>query len=96
MTRHLLTVEETFDVRGRGLIVAPFLDEAEARRERFEIELRKPCGARVRAMAFAQVPFISPPPPKFQAHLAILGVSKADVPVGTEVWTLIDDDERPT
>jgi hypothetical protein len=45
-------------------------------------------------MAFAQIPFITPRPAIFHAHLAILDVSKADVPLGTEVWTLSDDGSR--
>jgi len=39
VARRLVTVEETFQVQGRGLIVAPFLDAAEARRDRFLVEL---------------------------------------------------------
>jgi len=80
-----LLVEETFNIRGRGVVVAPFLDAGEARREKFAVEFRKPNGETVRVMAFAQIPFITPTPPTPQTHLTLLGVSKEDVPIGTEV-----------
>lgn len=92
-SRLLLTVEDTFEVRGRGLVLAPFLDESEARKDRFEVELRRPGGSTVRATAFAQIPFITPRPPTLRTHLAILSVSKVEVPIGTEVWTLGDEND---
>ena len=92
--RLLVTIEDTFEIRARGLLVLPTLDEREARPNRFELELRKPSGETVRAMAYLQVPFISPRPPELRAQLMILGVSKMDVPIGTELW--IDAVAKPT
>ena len=87
MPRLLVTVVETFLITGRGLIVAPFLPESEARSRPFEVELRRPDGSRRVAQAFAQVPFITPPSKVREAHLALLEVTNEDVPIGTEVWT---------
>jgi hypothetical protein len=88
MPRRLLTVVDSFAIRGRGLIVAPWLAESEARRERFAVELRRPDGSHARCEAFAQIPFLSLPALVLQVHLALFGVTKDDVPIGTEVWTL--------
>lgn len=88
--RRLLVVTERFLIRSRGVIVAPFLDVSEARRDRFPVELRRPDGTSQRIEAFSQVPFISPTPAVHHAHVTLLGIAKDDVPEGTEVWTLDD------
>lgn len=94
--RRLLVVEETFEIRGRGVIVAPFLDASEAKRERFQVELRKPDGQIAHVSAFVQIPFFSPPSRVPRAQLMLFGVTKPDVPVGTEVWAIRDPRRGPT
>jgi hypothetical protein len=84
----LLTVTETFAIRGRGVLVAPPLDASEARRERFAVELRTPSGERATVMAFSQIPFFNPPRPVPEAWVTLLGISKDEVPICSEVWTL--------
>lgn len=87
MARLLLVVEDRFAITGRGVLVTPMLDASEARRERFLVELRSPGGARRRVEAFAQVPFFHPTPKVHRTQVALLGIAKDDVPLGTEVWT---------
>ncbi len=88
VVRLLLVVEDSFAIAGRGLVVAPFLLATEAKMGRFAVELRRPDGSTSRVEAFAQIPRIVPLPKVLRAHLALLGVTKDDVPVGSEVWAL--------
>ena len=87
--RLLLVVEETFAISGRGLIIAPDVDLGEAHQRHVNVELRRPDGTRVCAEAIAQVPFVNPP--RNVSHprhvLRFVRLGKADVPVGTELWT---------
>jgi hypothetical protein len=85
--RRLLVVEDTFLITGRGLIVMPPLPASEARPTQFAVDIRRCDGTCQRGEAFAQVPFITPPPAVPAAHLALLGVTKDEVPIGAEVWT---------
>lgn len=86
LTRLLLTVENTFAIAGRGVVLAPFLPTSEARPLAFFVELHRPDGSIVRAKALAQIPFVSPMPKVLFAHVMLLETEKSDVPVGTEVW----------
>lgn len=88
MTRLLLVVEDRFAIAGRDVLVVPMLDVGEARRDRFHVELRLPDGSRRRVEAFAQVPFFHPTPKVHRTQVALLGITKDDVPIGTEVWTV--------
>ena len=85
-TRLLLVVEDTFEVRGRGLVLAPFLPHAEARPDAFPVELHRPDGSIRWSSAFVQVPFLVPRPVQPQAHLSLLDTPKGEVPLGTKVW----------
>ncbi|MEZ4258906.1 MAG: hypothetical protein R3B36_07545 [Polyangiaceae bacterium] len=87
LTRLLLTVEDTFDIRGRGLVLAPFLPLDDACPRPFSLELHRPDGTIRWASARAQVAFIDPPPKEPKVHLLLLDAQKSDVPVGTKVWT---------
>jgi hypothetical protein len=87
LTRLMLTVEETFEIRGRGLVLAPFLPASEARPKPIVVELHKPDGAVTYAVkALVQVPFIHPTPKVHQAHVTLTDVAKTDAPIGTKVW----------
>ena len=85
-----MVVTDRFAITGRGLVVAPWLDAAEARPERFAVELRRPDGSTRAAIAFAQIPFLNPPPPIPRVHLALLDVTADDLPLATEIWTDLD------
>lgn len=90
MGRHLLlVVEETLLLAARKrLMVAPFLDASTLPTTEFAVELLKPDGSSVEAKAIAIVPFSAGPIREVRAHLALMGVLKEDVPVGTAIWTL--------
>jgi len=92
--RHLITVQDTFQITGRGLVVVPGpLREDVAGTENLPVELRKPSGERVLARLALTHTHQSPPAPPEIARrwTSILrGVSKADVPCGTEVWKFDD------
>jgi len=88
-SRLLLVVEETFTIAGRGLVVAPDADLGAISERRIRVELRRPDGTVASAEALAQVPFVNPPPPADRGlrHVLCLdGLSKPDVPIGTEIW----------
>jgi len=90
---YLLTVTDTFAIRGRGLILAPDVDLGTNAQLTLAVELRRPDGSRIRTSALAQVPFVSPPnPDRLLRHMLTLPaeVGKDEVPVGTEVWVVED------
>ncbi|MEJ2382164.1 MAG: hypothetical protein P8076_13465 [Gammaproteobacteria bacterium] len=83
----LLKVEETYNVTGRGLAVGPGpLQNEYPGPGNLSVELRKPDGAVTRAMLSLQWFFQSPPPKEPRWGCVLSGLSKSDVPVGTEVW----------
>jgi hypothetical protein len=86
--RKLLTIQDTFEIRGRGLLLVPEVDATEARERQLLVVLRAPDGTETEAKAFIQVPFSSPRPPVLRACVALLNVSKSAVQIGTEVWTM--------
>jgi hypothetical protein len=88
--RRLTTIEDLFQVTGRGLIVVPGPKKSEvAGGTDIPVELRLPNGSVLQARASLQHVLQSPPPPP---HIAaqwgcmLSGVAKEEVPVGTEVW----------
>lgn len=85
--RRLLTVEDTFLIVGRGLIVvpAPAIDAVRGPAE-VSAELRRPDGTIVRVTLTLCVEFFSPPQPVRRWGCAFKGLGKDDVPIGTEVW----------
>ncbi|MFP2925582.1 hypothetical protein ACLESO_10255 [Pyxidicoccus sp. 3LG] len=82
----LLTVTHTFDIQGRGLVVAPDVDLGDEYQLEVEVELRRPDGTVLRATALGQMPMINPPNPRLRHMLLFRTLSKQDVPVGTQVW----------
>jgi hypothetical protein len=85
--RRLLTVEDTFLIRGRGLLVvpAPRLDEARGPAT-FTVELRRPEGVTTVAELTLSVQFLSPTPTVHRWAVSLQGLTMADVPIGTEIW----------
>jgi hypothetical protein len=90
MSRRLLTVEDTFLIQERGLVLAPGL--VPVGNERFRVGdpilLKRPDGRRFpsRIGALEFIKYASPHPCDVVIMLRDLG--KGDVPIGTEVWTV--------
>lgn len=87
MARRLFTVEATFTVRGRGLVLVPGL--VIERDERFRvgdrIVLRRPDGPSLDArIGGLELPS---PNPRHEVMVLLRSLTKGDVPVGTEVWS---------
>ncbi len=89
MGRHLLlVVEETLLLAARQrLMVAPFLDASTLPAGEFTVELLKPDGSSANVQALAIVPFSAGPLTGARAHLALVGLTRQDVPIGTTIWT---------
>ena len=87
----LLTVEDTFRIEGRGVIVMPSVPvDAYCGSRSRTVSLRRPDGTETTATATLDIPFVRPPPPAPYYLCLLVGLTKEDVPLGTEVW--IDHD----
>ncbi len=84
--RRLLTVEDTFLIESRGLVVvpAPPIDEVRGPGD-IQVEL-KPDGGKLPAMLTLATEFLYPPPAVLRWGCMFKSLSRADVPVGTEIW----------
>jgi len=90
--KHLLTVEETFAVEGRGTIVAPEIELGARASYTLTVELRRPDDTRELCGAKAHLPMVDPPQlDRVPKHVLIVEVPKARVPVGTEPWLIADE-----
>lgn len=82
-----LTVEDSFLIEGRGVVVAPKIPVgAYSGSCPCVVTLRKPNGEETTATASLDIPRVSPSPSEFYFLCLIEGVAKKDVPVGTEIW----------
>ncbi len=87
--RRLTTIEDTFQIAGRGLVIVPGPLKTDVEGGERTVELRNPYGKVQRATISLSHVMQTPPPSKeiaAQWGCILLGVSKADVPIGTEVW----------
>jgi hypothetical protein len=85
----ICSVVDTFQVSGRGLIVAPFFPVHEYRFEKNErVRVEPPDGDSFECKAFFQIPHQTPPAKVLSYHCALLEVSKESVPVGSKIWLL--------
>jgi hypothetical protein len=89
VTRRLLSVEDTFMIAGRGLLVVPLLSITECPRKLL-VRLERPDGSTEECDAWIGPEFISPPRPP-RSVLLLYRISKADVPHGTVVVALESD-----
>lgn len=86
--KHLLTVEESYSISGRGLIVLPelslnmFKDETPPS----TVELRHLDGSSESVEVSFHTPRFNPSRPALVYHCMIKGKDKDTVPMGTEVW----------
>lgn len=85
--KRLLTVADTFDITHLGLVVVPgpLPDEYSGPRK-LEVELRKPDGSVGYATLTVQWFFLVPTPKEPRWSCYFTGLSKSDVPIGTEIW----------
>jgi hypothetical protein len=86
MAVRILTVEDVFDIKGRGLVVVPGpLVGAYAAPCQIRVRLMLPNGdERIASMRLEYV--FQTPPQEYRLACILMGVAKADVPIGTEVW----------
>jgi len=85
--RRLLTVEDTFAITGRGLMVAPMpaLDEVRGPGE-VDVELRLPDGTRRAARLSIMAELVTPAPAMRRWACLFEDLGKSEVPLGTEIW----------
>ena len=83
----ILTIEDIFDVAGRGLVVVPgpLVKDYTGPREA-AVRLVRPNGEEKFASMRLEYVFQTPPPKEHRFTCILLGVSKVDVPTGTQVW----------
>jgi hypothetical protein len=89
MAAHLLTVEDTFEISGRGIVAVPgpLEDEYSGPRE-FAVRLVLPSGSEREARLTLEQVFQTPPPIERRYACLLRGLGKADVPIGTDIWTI--------
>lgn len=86
--KRLLTIQETFDIKSWGALVVvpgPLADEYTGA-GMLEVQLRKPDGTTSHATLTIQWISQTPPPKERRWGCLFHGLSKSEVPVGTEVW----------
>jgi hypothetical protein len=89
MAEHLLTIEDTFEIPGRGLVIVPgplVSDYTGPKRQ--HVTLKFPNGDAKRTLLMLDHAFQTPPATERRWHCRLGDVAKSDVPVGTEVWTI--------
>ncbi|UJR85093.1 hypothetical protein [Sandaracinus amylolyticus] len=84
--RRLLVVEERFEIAGRGLVLMPGVPAGEATRSELSVELLRPDGTTAVVRAHVEITFAVPLPKERWATVRLEGVTKADLPIGTELW----------
>lgn len=83
----LLTIADTFFILGRGLVVVPGpLEEDFSGPRNMEVELRRPDGSVSQVQLTVTYHFQSPPSMERRGSCALEVRSKAEVPIGAEVW----------
>jgi hypothetical protein len=87
MAIRILIVKDVFDITGRGLVVVPGpLEKDYAGPRELAVRLILPDGnEKVASMRLGHF-FQSPPTTENRFACILRGVTKADVPIGTEVW----------
>ena len=85
----LLTVEDAFAARGRGVTLSPKITAPHTSRAPFAVRLRLPTGEERDAQAVLEMSHVRGPLPPF-ALVKLTDLTPDDVPRGTEVWMLGD------
>lgn len=85
----LCSVEDTFSVTGRGLIIAPMFPVSEFRFDsNQQVRVVPPKGEPFECRAHFQIPFQSPPAKILSFVCALLGVEKEMIPIGSHIWLM--------
>ncbi len=89
MARRLFVVEDTFSIKGQGLVPIPGIIPAGDERFRVgdRIVLRRPDGSSLE-WSIDGLPLIHTPVPHEDVVILLKGLSKEEVPIGTEVWSV--------
>jgi hypothetical protein len=84
----LVTVEDVFDIKGRGLVVVPgpALSDYDGPKE-VSVQLRRPDGSTAAAVLHYTRAFLVPTPAIIRWELILKSVTKEEVPIGTEIWS---------
>ena len=86
MPTFLFAVDDVLDISGRYVMPVPGVPVSiPGVRKGLPIELRRPDGT-VLLTEVASIPLLDPYDPKRPIQICIAGISKSDVPVGTEIW----------
>ncbi len=95
MARCLFVVEDTFFIKGRGLVLVPgIISQGEERfRTGDPILLKRPDGILQEARIGGLESFMTPTP-REDTIILLKGCDKVDVPIGTEVWSV--DASKPS
>lgn len=90
----LCCVEDTFQVTGRGLIIAPGFPVDQYRLEANQrVRVVPAIGNPFECAAHFQIPFQTPPASIPSFLCALLGVTKQEVPIGSQIWLLDQSEE---
>jgi hypothetical protein len=85
----LCSVEDTFRVTGRGLIIAPMFPVSAFQFDaNQQVRVIRPDGEKFECRAHFQIPFQSPPAKVLSFVCALVGVEKEQVPIGSQIWLL--------
>jgi len=87
MSERLLSVEDAFVAKGPGVLVMPRFTAASPPRGKIAVELRLPDGTTRAVQAEIEVAHMRGPLPPF-AMYRLHDVTPADVPPGTEIWSV--------
>lgn len=86
MPTFLFTVDDVYDIEGRYVIPTPGVPVSVCGiRNGLPIELRRPDGT-VLETEVVSVPILDPYDPNRPTQIALQGITKQDIPVGTEIW----------
>ena len=87
MSRRLFVVQDVFEIRGRGVVMLPgiVVQEGELFRHGDPIHLKRPDGSVVESQIGSLV--LVTPNPGHEVVILIKELTKADIPIGTEVWS---------
>jgi hypothetical protein len=89
VSRCLFTVEDSFSIEGHGLTLVPgIVPQGE---ERFRVGdpvlLKRPDGSEMR-WQIGGLEMICCGSPRHDVATLLFGLTKADIPIGTEVWSV--------
>jgi hypothetical protein len=83
----LLTVEDVFDIKGRGLVVVPGPRvDAFSSPQELTVRLIRPDGKTLDATASITYVLQTPTPKEHRYAVILRDLAKSEVPIGTEVW----------